>query len=513
MQAYNPTEDYDSLSRLSSEQLMASGRNYFEQRQPGKALSCFTVVSERYRKSADSEETSQSIRALNNCGCVYKYFFFDYTRAYECFTQAYDLCEQSDDPSFLSVILVNLGDLLLDYGINYNSKSLLDQSVEIFENCIQRAQETQHWELLVTAFFNLVNQQDDIDLSRYDIIFSASIPDSTPDIHYVRLQYKGIESMQQHRYGEAREYFKQQLSAVSTRWAADRDTLACYVNIAKTYLKENDYAHAAEYLNQALDISVSCSMTDQISGICKRLSDCYRELGDAEQERRYHLLYLEKMEEMHNSRLSSIGELNYINELKKEEMKAAELASRQRQHQFTIMVIVVVLVVVVLFAFLLWRKNQQLLTRNKSLYEHYRQTMRDDADRHQMRYSHSRLNQNQREALIFQIEEILADGHLVCQQDFSLGQLSKLVGSNTTYVSQVINEKYGMTFSTVLGSFRVREACRRISESHEYENLTIEAIASNVGFKSRTAFINAFKREVGLTPSEYMKMAHAEKKS
>ncbi len=511
--AQNATEDYDSLSRLPSEQLMASGRTYFEQRQPGRALSCFTIVSERFKKTSDSEEARQSIRALNNCGCVYKYFFFDYTQAYECFTKAYDLCEQENDGVFLPVILVNLGDLLIDYGTHYNSQKLLDQSVEIFENCIQRAQETRHWELLVTAFFNLVSQKDDIDLSRYDIIFSEAIPDSTPDIHYVRLQYKGIASMQQQRYAEARQYFQQQLGVITTRWVAERDTLATYENIAKTYLKERDYVHAAEYWNKALDLSASANMIDLASGICKKLSECYREMGDSEMQRRYHLLYLEKMEEMHNSRLSSIGELNYINELKKEEMKAEELTARQRQQQFTILVIIVVLLVVIAFAVLLWRKNQQLQLRNKSLYEHYRQAMRSDADQKQMRYSHSRLNQDQREALVFQIEEVLADGALICQQDFSLSQLAKLVGSNTTYVSQVINEKFGMTFSNVLGNFRVREACRRISESREYENLTIEAIASNVGFKSRTAFINAFKREVGLTPSEYMKMAMADKKS
>ena len=44
-------------------------------------------------------------------------------------------------------------------------------------------------------------------------------------------------------------------------------------------------------------------------------------------------------------------------------------------------------------------------------------------------------------------------------------------------------------------------------ENSEYGNMTIEGIATSVGFKSRTAFINAFKREVGLTPSEYLRMA------
>ena len=89
-----------------------------------------------------------------------------------------------------------------------------------------------------------------------------------------------------------------------------------------------------------------------------------------------------------------------------------------------------------------------------------------------------------------------------------MSHLAKLADSNTTYVSQVINERYGMTFSNVLSKFRIREACRRISDEREqYANITIEGIATGVGFKSRTAFINAFKREVGITPSEYIRMA------
>ena len=43
-------------------------------------------------------------------------------------------------------------------------------------------------------------------------------------------------------------------------------------------------------------------------------------------------------------------------------------------------------------------------------------------------------------------------------------------------------------------------------------NLTIEAIASGTGFKSRTTFVNAFKRETGLKPSEYLRMAAAKER-
>ena len=108
------------------------------------------------------------------------------------------------------------------------------------------------------------------------------------------------------------------------------------------------------------------------------------------------------------------------------------------------------------------------------------------------------------------IEEILSSAEVVCEQDFTLTKLAKLVDSNTTYVSQVINEKYGTAFSNVLAGFRIKEACRRMNdETERYSQMTIEAIAMGTGFKSRTTFVNAFKRETGLKPSEYLRMAAA----
>ena len=91
-----------------------------------------------------------------------------------------------------------------------------------------------------------------------------------------------------------------------------------------------------------------------------------------------------------------------------------------------------------------------------------------------------------------------------------MGKLAKMADSNTTYASQVVNEKYGTAFSNVLSSYRIKEACRRMGDvGGAYGHMTIEAIAADVGFKSRTSFINAFKREVGLTPSEYLRAAQS----
>ena len=75
---------------------------------------------------------------------------------------------------------------------------------------------------------------------------------------------------------------------------------------------------------------------------------------------------------------------------------------------------------------------------------------------------------------------------------------------------QVIHEKWGENFNSFLNSYRIKEACRRLGDIDHYGQLTIEAIASGVGFRSRTSFVTSFKRITGLTPSEYQRLAREE---
>ena len=104
----------------------------------------------------------------------------------------------------------------------------------------------------------------------------------------------------------------------------------------------------------------------------------------------------------------------------------------------------------------------------------------------------------------------MEDGNYVYNQDFSLNQLANLVNSNTKYVSWVINDTYNKNFRTFINEYRIREASKRLLNTEKYGSLTIQAIAEDVGFKSVTNFVVSFKRNVGITPSLYQKMARKE---
>jgi len=86
----------------------------------------------------------------------------------------------------------------------------------------------------------------------------------------------------------------------------------------------------------------------------------------------------------------------------------------------------------------------------------------------------------------------------------SLSELAKKIGDSPHHVSQVINEKLNKSFFELLASYRVEKAKIIIAEDKE-NKLTVEEISELVGYNSKTAFNNAFKKLSWKTPSEFRK--------
>ena len=125
-------------------------------------------------------------------------------------------------------------------------------------------------------------------------------------------------------------------------------------------------------------------------------------------------------------------------------------------------------------------------------------------------YSSSRLDNETKMALVQRIQNVMENTSEYCQSDFDLNHLAELVGSNTSYVSQAINEYYHVNFRNLVNRYRIREAQIRLLDTRKYGNLKIKAIAESVGYKSMTNFIELFKNATGMTPSVYQKMAQTQ---
>lgn len=82
-------------------------------------------------------------------------------------------------------------------------------------------------------------------------------------------------------------------------------------------------------------------------------------------------------------------------------------------------------------------------------------------------------------------------------------QMAEQLGTNRTYLSEYINMNYGCSFNTWLGRLRVAEAKRLMLSS---PTLSLDRIALNVGFSSKSHFISTFKSIEGVTPGRWREM-------
>jgi AraC-like DNA-binding protein len=114
------------------------------------------------------------------------------------------------------------------------------------------------------------------------------------------------------------------------------------------------------------------------------------------------------------------------------------------------------------------------------------------------------LNNEIQDEILDKILILMEDIAIVCDPQFSINKLAGLVSSNHIYVSQVINNVLKKNFRSFLNGYRIREAQRLFSEPDAVK-YTIESVALEVGFKSKSSFYDAFKEITGITPNFYLK--------
>lgn len=131
-------------------------------------------------------------------------------------------------------------------------------------------------------------------------------------------------------------------------------------------------------------------------------------------------------------------------------------------------------------------------------------SLSDSDENNSSKYSSSWLTIEQKDVIKDKIVDFMQYSKQFLEDDFSIEVLAKIIGIHKNYISQTINECFGVNFNMFVNDYRIREA-RQMLSSTQYSNLTIEAIANMVGFKSKTSFNTHFKNVTGVTPSVYQK--------
>jgi AraC-like DNA-binding protein len=89
------------------------------------------------------------------------------------------------------------------------------------------------------------------------------------------------------------------------------------------------------------------------------------------------------------------------------------------------------------------------------------------------------------------------------KKDLNINQVSVALGIPSRELSFIINNHFGQRFTDFLNKYRVEFITKKMNKEY-LNNYTLEAIASEAGFASKSTFNLAFKKYHQLTPSEYL---------
>lgn len=120
------------------------------------------------------------------------------------------------------------------------------------------------------------------------------------------------------------------------------------------------------------------------------------------------------------------------------------------------------------------------------------------------KYGHSTLTDADAECYLKELIAYMSLEKPYKEGDLRLDNLADELSIPSHHLSQVINEKTGKNFFEFLNSYRIEEA-KKILADPAKKDFKVLRVAFECGFNNKTSFNKAFKKEMGITPSEFRK--------
>jgi tetratricopeptide (TPR) repeat protein len=406
-----------------------------------------------------------------------------------------------------------------DIGNVYFMKNDLNQALKFYNYSKKVKQDLNDQVGMSTALINIGNV--------YELIGDSKDPDLSNDLRVSN-------------YQKALDFYKQSFK-ISSKLNLKKNESLVLVNLGLLNVKTGKAAEGIENCKRSLKIAEETNTLIRVRDACECLYSAYKDLNEPAKA----LYYFEKYSQARDSifseeHIKKINRLQFEQELElREIMRKAEIERQKElaaiettQQRFKIRILLVILVILSFaIAFLinqrrkiqlnnknLVRKNIELMHSETMLIQTQQQLIHEIAESEQNNTEaktevnkepktiRSNVQDEQNKQLVQEIDRLLIKEKLYLDPDLTLQVLVDKLNSNTSYISRAINEHYGKNFNTLINEFRIKKA-RKMLADPQFNHLTIEGIARDVGFNSIPSFNNAFKKFTGISPSFFKNSA------
>ena len=87
--------------------------------------------------------------------------------------------------------------------------------------------------------------------------------------------------------------------------------------------------------------------------------------------------------------------------------------------------------------------------------------------------------------------------------DFTFSHVAKKIKTNTTYLSYVVNKRFGKSFGEYSNELKINYVINEMITNHMYRKYSTQAIAESVGFKNAVSFAKSFRKRTGVSPAQF----------
>lgn len=347
------------------------------------------------------------------------------------------------------------------------------------------------------------NANDSVNARKYYKLLTNMTPPKGRKRHKYFCLYEHARIMKcVGNYPEAIRIHKEALEYAQKNKLNDTFVLFQNSEIGNLLVLQHRYQEAITTGNECLNLALKLKDKELTLNSYKILVDAYVGLNDKDSAYEY----LEKYYKQNTGVYNMHKFFTLQNDL-------YQFETEQHQHKIntltlgisivaTLSAILVFLLLVIVRKNKALRKAQTIVVNNDKeiiKLEQQHNTKATDAEPTKPTYS---IPIDQKQQLLIEISNVFEDLSIISDVDFSIVKMAELVDSNVKYVSTVINEKYGKSFKNVLNEYRVKEACKMLTDP-DYEHYTIKTIYESVGYRNAASFIRVFKNIKGMTPSIY----------
>ncbi len=530
---------YDRWEGLSADVLLHKGSVFQDKGMADSALVCYTIVANKYHEGEESKEYKRwASKAMFGMGYIYMFNFYNYDEAYRYMQQSLELSLAEGFTENLPYIYLNLGNIAMISLQTNGGGSIANDVLPMYKKALRYAKDTQYWEAYVIIMGNILElAYDSSSPKEYTSIVNdylrMAIQPKTPRYKLVKYDCMALQAYAAGRYDEALRWLDESGKQIDPHSAMERCQMRVFEHKEKIYASMHDYDKAYQALLSAMLLAKQYDAKDAEVEFCLKFSQLCKTMGDTEKAHDWLLDYYQKKDSlMKQGGIGNIDRIRFLNQIGKINQTVMEMAQKRQVEHVALYGLLAVMVSVIGFSIALYRRNRRLLERNHQIYRNNQDIIQREKEAQQQRdaiqrlldqmsaddnetqkekrqkYQGSNLTEEEKERLNNHILRIFDNTDEVCSESFSVNRLAELTGSTYKNVSQVINELHQKSFKQTASTYRIREACRRLADKEHYGNLTIEGIALSVGFKSRSSFVQAFKREIGISPSEYQREAY-----